>query len=55
MCLPVVLGFQNPEGKEMVSVVFAPQPQTKFHTIHGYRVHGNRSDLEISPLFPQQN
>ena len=39
----------------MVSVIFASQAQTNFHTIHGYRVHGNRSKFEISLLFPQQN
>ena len=39
----------------MVSVIFASEAKTNFHTIHGYRVHGNRSELEISPLFPQQN
>ena len=39
----------------MISVIFASEAKTNFHTIHGYRVHGNRSELEISPLFPQQN
>ena len=47
--------LSQPGGKKMVSVIFASQEKTNFHTIHGYRVHGNRSDLEISPLFPRQN
>ena len=39
----------------MISVFFASEAKTNFHKILGYRVHGNRSELEISPLFPQQN
>ena len=50
-----MLGFQNLEGKKLVSVIFASQAKSNFHTIHSHRLHGNRSDLEISPLFPQQN
>ena len=39
----------------MVSDRVAPQAKINFHTIHDYRIHGNRSELEIFPLFPQQN
>ena len=39
----------------MVSDRVAPQAKINFHTIHDYRIHGNRSKLEISPLFSQQN
>ena len=47
--------LSQPQGKKMVSDRVAPQVKINFHTIHSYRVHDNRSDLEISPLFPQQN
>ena len=39
----------------MISVIFASEAKPNFHTIHDYRVYGNRSELEISPLFLQQN
>ena len=39
----------------MVHDRVSPQSKIKFHTINGYRVHGNRSHFQISLLFPQQN
>ena len=39
----------------MVSDRISPEAKINFHTIHGYTVHGNRSDLHISLLFPQEN
>ena len=39
----------------MVSDRVGPRAKINFHTTHGYRIHGNRSDLEISLLFPQKN
>ena len=39
----------------MVSDGVAPQLKINFNTIQSYRIHGNRSKLDIYPLLSQQN
>ena len=55
LCSLVVLCFHNLYEKNMVNDGVAPRLEITFHIIHSYRVHGNRSKLEISALFPPQN
>ena len=51
----MVLRFHNLHEKNMVNDGVAPRLEITFHTVHSYRVYGNRSKLEISALFSPEN
>ena len=47
--------LSQPPRKNMVNDGVAPRLEITFHMVHSYRVHSNRSKLEISALFSLEN